>query len=155
MKIDIKIIAEKLTDFLTNDTNPYPLDFNVWGSRTTRQSLKIRKKNSVFITRSQISFISCRFTFLVIEIEIVVLCMMKEIRNVKRLRTTNKTQSKSKLNHHNGLTKCLQTAGKLLSTFAFQFLVRDRQQKCDSVLPRMNRIKNPDKISLQNYKFYD
>lgn len=30
-------------------------------------------------------------------------------------------------------------AGKLLSTFAFQFLVRDRQQKCDSVLPKEKR----------------
>ena len=41
-----------------------------------------------------------------------------------------------KLNHHNGLTRCLQMAEKLLSTFAFRFRVRDRQQKCDSVLPR-------------------
>lgn len=31
-----------LTDFLTNDTNPYPFDFNVCGSRTTRQSLRAR-----------------------------------------------------------------------------------------------------------------
>ena len=28
-----------LTDFLTNETNPQPLDLSVWGSRTTRQSL--------------------------------------------------------------------------------------------------------------------
>lgn len=29
-----------LTDFVTNETNPYPLDLSVCGSRTTRQSLK-------------------------------------------------------------------------------------------------------------------
>lgn len=49
-----------------------------------------------------------------------------------------------KLNHHNGLTRCLQKAGKLLSTFEFRFRARDRQQKCDSVLPR--KI-----ISFENY----
>ncbi|CRK94765.1 CLUMA_CG008259, isoform A [Clunio marinus] len=42
----------------------------------------------------------------------------------------------NKLNHHNGLTKCLQMAGKLLSTFVFRFQAIDRQQICDSVLPR-------------------
>jgi len=34
-------IANKniLTAFLTKETNPYPLDFKVWGSLTTLQSL--------------------------------------------------------------------------------------------------------------------
>jgi hypothetical protein len=54
---------------------------------------------------------------------------------------------KLKLNHHNGLTKCLRMAGKLLSTFAFRFRARDRQQKCDSVLPRK-------KLEFENYKFF-
>lgn len=85
-----------LTDFLTNDTNPYPLDFNVCGSRTTRQSLHEIISN---------------------------ICIHKRLRH-------------RKLNHRDGLTKCLRMAGKLLSTFAFRFRAKDRQQKCDSVLPR-------------------
>lgn len=38
-------------------------------------------------------------------------------------------------------------AGKLLSTFAFRFRARDRQQKCDSVLPRKEK-------EFENYKFF-
>lgn len=54
---------------------------------------------------------------------------------------------KRKLNHHNGLTRCLQKAGKLLSTFVFRFRAKDRQRKCDSVLPK-------EIISFENYNTF-
>lgn len=41
-----------LTDFLTKDTNPYPFDFRVCGSRTTRQSLQKFNKNTINILLS-------------------------------------------------------------------------------------------------------
>lgn len=46
--MSIKMTKEKLilTDFFTNDTKPYPLDFKVWGSLTTRQSLQKTKRKS-------------------------------------------------------------------------------------------------------------
>lgn len=38
-------------------------------------------------------------------------------------------------------------AGKLLSTFAFRFRARDRQQKCDSVLPREKKKNYSSRIT--------
>lgn len=54
-------------------------------------------------------------------------------RNVE-VEEKKKWEEKTKLNHHNGLTKFLQMVGKLLSTFASLFRARDRQRKCDSAL---------------------
>lgn len=36
----IRAIAFSASTFFVNETNPYPFDFRVWGSRTTRQSLQ-------------------------------------------------------------------------------------------------------------------
>ena len=36
----MRAIAFSASTFFVNETNPYPFDFRVWGSRTTRQSLQ-------------------------------------------------------------------------------------------------------------------
>ena len=48
MKLEVdESLREKLTAFLTNETNPYPLDLSVCGSLTTLQSLQ--QKTSSFV----------------------------------------------------------------------------------------------------------
>lgn len=66
---------------------------------------------------------------------------------------TEKSGYETKLNHHNGLTRCLQMAGKLLSTFEFRFRARDRQRKCDSVLPRKEEGRKNREFSLKITSF--
>lgn len=39
----------QLTAFLINETNPYPFDFRVCGSRTTLQSLEMKLKTIRFL----------------------------------------------------------------------------------------------------------
>lgn len=48
--------VEKLTVFLINETNPYPFDLSVWGSRTTLQSLKYIKNTTLYLSKAIIVY---------------------------------------------------------------------------------------------------
>ena len=56
----MRAIAFSASTFFVNETNPYPFDFRVWGSRTTRQSLQ----NEIMRSNKNNSVIKC-YSFVV------------------------------------------------------------------------------------------
>ena len=64
----IRAIAFSASTFFVNETNPYPFDFRVWGSRTTRQSLQneIMRSNK---TNLYSNMIKC-YSFVVAHMEL-------------------------------------------------------------------------------------